>query len=75
MRFRSCLSTKCRWTGRAAFMGGADRARQDRTTVLASFGQNRRRVVVKARRLSCQLAVQGMGYSGAGVARFREVTT
>ena len=28
-----------------------------------------------ARRLFCQVAVQGMGYSGAGVARFLGVTT
>ena len=35
----------------------------------------RTREVVKARRLLCQLAVQGMGYSGAAVARFLGVTT
>jgi hypothetical protein len=35
----------------------------------------RTREVVKARRLFCQLAVQGMGYSGAEVARFLGVTT
>jgi putative transposase len=36
---------------------------------------SRRPAVVKARRLFCQVAVQGMGYSGAGVARFLGVTT
>jgi REP element-mobilizing transposase RayT len=36
---------------------------------------SRRRSVVRARRLFCQLAVKGMGYSGAGVARFLGVTT
>lgn len=35
----------------------------------------RRRGVVKARRLFCQLAVRGMGYSGAEVARYLGVTT
>lgn len=35
----------------------------------------RRRGVVRARRLFCQLAVKGMGYSGAEVARFLGVTT
>lgn len=35
----------------------------------------RSREVVKARRLFCQLAVQGMGHSGAEVARFLGVTT
>ena len=35
----------------------------------------RRPAVVKARRVSCQVAVQGMGHSGAGVARFLGVTT
>jgi hypothetical protein len=35
----------------------------------------RRRGVVRARRLFCQLAVRGMGYSGAQVARFLGVTT
>jgi REP element-mobilizing transposase RayT len=33
------------------------------------------RAVVRARRLFCQLAVRGMGYSGAEVARFLGVTT
>jgi len=32
-------------------------------------------VVVRARRVFCQVAVQGLGYSGAGVARFLVVTT
>ena len=36
---------------------------------------DRRRVVVKARRLFCQLAVRRMGYSGAEVARYLGVTT
>ncbi len=36
---------------------------------------SRRLVVVRARRVFCQVAVQGMGYSGAGVARFLGVTT
>ncbi len=36
---------------------------------------SRRPDVVKARRVFCQVAVQGMGYSGAGVARFLGVTT
>ncbi len=36
---------------------------------------SRRKQVVKARRLFCQLAVRKMGYSGAGVARFLGVTT
>jgi REP-associated tyrosine transposase len=36
---------------------------------------SRRASIVRARRLFCQLAVQGMGYSGAGVARFLGVTT
>jgi REP element-mobilizing transposase RayT len=31
--------------------------------------------IVRARRLFCQVAVQGLGYSGAGVARFLGVTT
>jgi REP element-mobilizing transposase RayT len=35
----------------------------------------RRRGVVRARRVFCQLAVTGMGYSGAEVARFLGVTT
>lgn len=35
----------------------------------------RRRDVVRARRLFCQLAVKGMGYSGAEAARFLGVTT
>ncbi len=35
----------------------------------------RRRGVVRARRVFCQLAVRGMGYSGAEVARFLGVTT
>lgn len=35
----------------------------------------RNREVVRARRLFCQLAVQGMGYSGAEVARFLGVTS
>jgi len=35
----------------------------------------RRRRVVQVRRLFCQLAVKGMGYSGAEVARFLGVTT
>lgn len=35
----------------------------------------RTREVVRARRLFCQLAVRGMGYSGAEVARFVGVTT
>jgi REP element-mobilizing transposase RayT len=35
----------------------------------------RRRGVVRARRVFCQVAVQGMGYSGAEVARFLGVTT
>ncbi len=35
----------------------------------------RKREVVRGRRLFCQLAVQGMGYSGAEVARFLGVTT
>ncbi len=30
---------------------------------------------VRARRLLCQVAVQGMGYAGAAVARFLGVTT
>jgi hypothetical protein len=36
---------------------------------------NRRRAVVRARRLFCQIAVKGMGYAGAEVARFLGVTT
>ncbi len=36
---------------------------------------SRRPAVVRARRVFCQAAVQGMGYSGAGVARFLGVTT
>ena len=36
---------------------------------------DRRRGVVKARRLFCQLAVRRMGYSGAEVARCLGVTT
>ena len=36
---------------------------------------SRQPAVVKARRLFCQLAVTGMGYAGAGVARFLGVTT
>jgi REP element-mobilizing transposase RayT len=36
---------------------------------------SRRPGIVRARRLFCQVAVQGMGYSGAGVARFLGVTT
>jgi REP element-mobilizing transposase RayT len=35
----------------------------------------RTKALVRARRLFCQLAVQGMGYSGAEVARFLGVTT
>ena len=35
----------------------------------------RTREVVRARRLFCQLAIRGMGYSGAEVARFLGVTT
>ena len=35
----------------------------------------RRRGVVRARRLFCQVAVRGMGYAGAEVARFLGVTT
>ena len=36
---------------------------------------SRRPGVVRARRVFCQVAVQGMGHSGAGVARFLGVTT
>ena len=36
---------------------------------------SRRPAVVRARRVFCQVAVQGLGYSGAGVARFLGVTT
>lgn len=36
---------------------------------------SRKREVVKARRLFCQVAVGKMGYSGADVARFLGVTT
>jgi REP-associated tyrosine transposase len=36
---------------------------------------NRRRDIVRARRLFCQVAVKRMGYSGAAVARFLGVTT
>ena len=36
---------------------------------------SRRPPIVRARRLFCQVAVQGLGYSGAGVARFLGVTT
>jgi hypothetical protein len=36
---------------------------------------DRRRGVVRARRLFCQLAVRGMGYSGAEVGRYLGVTT
>jgi REP element-mobilizing transposase RayT len=36
---------------------------------------SRRPSIVRARRLFCQVAVQGMGYSGAGVARFLGVST
>jgi REP element-mobilizing transposase RayT len=36
---------------------------------------SRRPGVVRARRVFCQVAVQGLGYSGAGVARFLGVTT
>ncbi len=36
---------------------------------------SRRRTVVRTRRLFCQVAVKGMGYSGAAVARFLGVTT
>ena len=36
---------------------------------------DRRRGVVKARRLFCQLAVRGRGYSGAEVGRYLGVTT
>jgi hypothetical protein len=35
----------------------------------------RTRGLVRARRLFCQVAVRGMGYSGAEVARFLGVTT
>jgi len=35
----------------------------------------RKRTVVKARRLFCQIAVKRMGYSGADVARFLGITT
>ena len=35
----------------------------------------RNRRVVQARRLFCQIALPGMGYSGAAVARFLGVTT
>jgi hypothetical protein len=36
---------------------------------------SRRRDVVRTRRVFCQVAVKGMGYSGAAVARFLGVTT
>ena len=36
---------------------------------------NRRRSVVKSRRIFCQLSVKKMGYSGADVARFLGITT
>ncbi len=36
---------------------------------------SRRPAAVRARRLLCQVAVQGMGYAGAAVARFLGVTT
>jgi REP element-mobilizing transposase RayT len=36
---------------------------------------SRRPALVRARRLFCQVAVRGLGYSGAGVARFLGVTT
>ena len=36
---------------------------------------SRRREVIEARKLFCQLAVRKMGYSGAEVARFLGVTT
>jgi hypothetical protein len=35
----------------------------------------RTRELVRARRLFCQLAIRGMGYSGAEAARFLGVTT
>ena len=35
----------------------------------------RKRVVVKSRRIFCQVAVKGMGYSGSDVARFLGITT
>ena len=38
-------------------------------------GGSRRREVVRARALMCQVAVKRMGYSGARVARFLGVTT
>ena len=36
---------------------------------------NRRPAVVRARRIFCQVAVHGLGYAGAAVARFMGVTT
>jgi REP-associated tyrosine transposase len=49
----------------------------DRTRVPVAVLRSgiRRRDVVRARRLFCQIAVQGMGYTGAEVARFLGVTT
>ncbi len=36
---------------------------------------SRRRVVVKTRKIFCQVAVKKMGYSGADVARFLGIST
>ena len=36
---------------------------------------NRRRSVVRSRKIFCQVSVKGMGYSGADVARFLGITT
>jgi hypothetical protein len=38
-------------------------------------GGGRRRLVVGVRKVFCQVAVKGLGYSGASVARFLGVTT
>jgi len=52
-------------------------------TILAGEGVTERQLrsgsqrpaVVKARRVFCQMAVQGLGYAGAGLARFLGMTT
>jgi hypothetical protein len=48
---------------------------RDRVPESALRSGRRRRDIVEARRLFCQIAVTRMGYSGAEVARFLGVTT
>jgi len=67
-----------RWAGHSAIMGRVKRDWQDIKTITEESELRsgiRKREVVRARRLFCQLAIGRMGYPGAEVARFLGVTT